>query len=198
MTARTPELQAFIDAFHAAIRARVAPDSPAAAAAARIFAALEVPGEQRPVQPWRLACCTHLARALDLAQQAGGVAAELARAFRALEPCLAWNVRGNAREVGEPFLSGHANAYFIGPGQLESRPEVMLGVSLVAPNILYPDHDHPPEEVYIALSPGDWRQNADAWVTPGIGGLVHNPPGIRHAMRAGAEPLLAAWCLWVG
>ncbi|MBX9604991.1 MAG: dimethylsulfoniopropionate lyase [Gammaproteobacteria bacterium] len=198
MTARAPGLQAFIDAFHAAILARAAPGSPTAAAAARIFAALEVPGEARPVEPRRLGCCAHLARALDHAQAADAVVARLARAFGALEPHLAWSVRGNAHDVGEPFLSGHANAYFIGPGQLESRPEVMLGVSLMAPHINYPYHDHPPEEIYVALSPGDWQQNADPWVTPGMGGLVYNPPGIRHAMRSGPAPLLAAWCLWVG
>lgn len=197
-TPRAPTLQAFIDAFHAAILARSAPDSPAAAAAARIFAALEVPGEARPVQPRRLACCAHVEPALDRAEQAAPVVANLARAFRALEPRLAWSVRGNAHDVGEPFLSRHANAYFIGPGQLESRADVMLGVSLLAPHINYPYHDHPPEEIYVALSPGDWQQNAAPWVTPGMGGLVYNPPGIRHAMRSGPAPLLAAWCLWAG
>ena len=60
MTARAPGLQAFIDAFHAAILARAAPDSPAAAAAARIFAALEIAGEEQPMSPRRLACCAHL------------------------------------------------------------------------------------------------------------------------------------------
>ncbi len=29
-------------------------------------------------------------------------------------------------------------------------------VSAFDAHITYPDHDHPPEEVYIALSPGDW------------------------------------------
>jgi hypothetical protein len=28
--------------------------------------------------------------------------------------------------------------------------------------------------------------------------MVHNPPGIVHAMRAGRQPLLAVWCLWSG
>jgi len=25
--------------------------------------------------------------------------------------------------------------------------------------------------------------------------MLFNPPGIRHAMRAGPQPLLAVWCL---
>ena len=34
------------------------------------------------------------------------------------------------------------------------------------------------------LSSGEWRNAETDWHTPGIGGIVHNPPGILHAMRA--------------
>ena len=33
------------------------------------------------------------------------------------------------------------------------------------------------------------------WTDPGMNGLIYNPPGIRHAMRAGAAPFLALWFL---
>ena len=39
--------------------------------------------------------------------------------LRALEPHLAWAVRNTAAQVGEPFLSGHANATIVGQGALE-------------------------------------------------------------------------------
>jgi hypothetical protein len=198
MAGRLPELQAFINAFRDAIWARTEPGSPAARASSRIFRALENPGMPEPVSPARLPCCRHLEPALNMAEADVRAPAALAGAFRVLEPYLQWTVRSNAAQVGEPFLSGHANVFFIGPGRLESRKDVWMGASLMAPNITYPDHDHAPEEVYVALSPGAWRQNAGPWVEPGIGGLVYNPHGIRHAMRSGAEPLLAAWCLWVG
>ena len=68
----------------------------------------------------------------------------------------------------------------------------------MAPNTRYPDHRHPPEEVYLVLSPGEWRQGDGAWHEPGPGGVVHNPPAIVHAMRSGDTPLLAIWCLWMG
>lgn len=199
MVARSAELQGFIDAFREAIAARAAPGSPAAEAARRIFTALETPAEMEPVAPTRLDCCgQHLEPALQTAEAVAPPVAQLARALRVLEPQLKWGVRSNAREVGEPYLSGHANAMFIGPGQLESRRDVWMGVSLMAPHINYPYHDHTPEEVYVALSDGGWQQNADPWVEPGIGGLIYNPPGIRHAMRSGVNPFLAAWCLWAG
>ena len=71
-------------------------------------------------------------------------------------------------------------------------------VSLVAPGITYPDHHHPPEEVYVVLSPGEWKHGGSDWFAPGYGGLVYNVSDTVHAMRAGADPLLAIWCLWVG
>ena len=199
MVPRSVELQQFINAFREAIAARAAPGSPAAAAAGRIFTALETPSEMQPTAAARLDCCRqHLGPALAAAEASARPVANLARAFRVLEPQLRWAVRSNAVEIGEPYLSGHANAFFIGPGQLEPRRDVWMGVSLMAPNINYPYHDHAPEEVYVALSEGGWQQNADPWVEPGVGGLIYNPPGIRHAMRSGPKPFLAAWCLWAG
>ena len=50
--------------------------------------------------------------------------------------------------------------------------------------------------MYLALSPGAWRNTDTDWTEPGIGGLFHNTPGITHAMRSSAAPLLAIWCLW--
>jgi hypothetical protein len=192
------ELQAFLDAFRDAIAARAGPHQPSAKAAARIFGALATPAACKLMQPGRIPGCRHLEPAIAAAADAPAPAARLASTLRVLEPHLQWAARGNAAEIGEPFQSGHANAFIVGPGCLESRTDVWVGVSLMAPAITYPDHDHAPEEVYVALAPGEWRQNDDPWIEPGVGGLVYNPPSIRHAMRSGPKPFLAAWCLWAG
>jgi quercetin dioxygenase-like cupin family protein len=84
----------------------------------------------------------------------------------------------------------------VGPGGLEPRHDVWLGVSLLAPGVRYPDHTHAPEETYLVLSRGTFRQNDGPWFEPGIGGSFYNPPGILHAMRAEDEPLFAFWALW--
>ena len=81
---------------------------------------------------------------------------------------------------------------------MEQRDDVLAGASLVAPGVRYPDHHHPPEEIYVVLTPGEWRQESRPWHEPGVGAVVHNPPGIVHAMRAGDTPLLALWFLWLG
>src|SRR5882672_6194925 len=135
-----------------------------------------------------------VAREGDRARQGPPGLASLAEALGELEPRLQWGRRPGA-EAGSDFAENHANARLVGDGGLEASDEVAIGVSVMAPHIQYPDHHHPPEEVYIALSPGEWRQGDGAWHSPGVGGLVHNPPNIRHAMRSIEEPLLAIWCL---
>jgi len=81
---------------------------------------------------------------------------------------------------------------------LETRNDVRIGVSLVAPGISYPRHRHPPEELYVVLSPGKWMQNDNPLALKRSGDLVHNPPNVWHSMQAVNVPLLAIWCLWVG
>jgi quercetin dioxygenase-like cupin family protein len=96
------------------------------------------------------------------------------------------------------MAEGHANAVIVGPGGVERRNDVRVGVSLLAPYVRYPDHNHPPDESYLVLSDGDFRQGDGDWFEPGIGGTLYNPPNIVHAMRSGNTPLLAFWLLWEG
>jgi quercetin dioxygenase-like cupin family protein len=121
--------------------------------------------------------------------------AELVHAFAAIEPQLNWTKRTSEDPAHRSFNEGHANARIFGDGGIEERDDVQVGVTVLAPHVRYIDHDHPPEEVYVALSEGEWW-NADMdWTEPGPGGLIYNPPGILHAMRSGAKPFLAMWLL---
>jgi Dimethlysulfonioproprionate lyase len=51
----------------------------------------------------------------------------------------------------------------IGPGRFEERSDLGLGISLLALNVRYPDHDFPPEETYLVLTPGLFRQGRGNW-----------------------------------
>jgi quercetin dioxygenase-like cupin family protein len=146
--------------------------------------------------PNRLPVCDHIPEALRAARAARSEVANMAGAFETLAPDLGWGLRARAAEQGNDFLHGHANALIFGHGDFSVPERVTLGVTLMAPGVSYPDHSHPPEELYIVLSSGEWRQDCGAWVRHGPGGLVHNPPGVNHGMRAGASPLLALWLLW--
>lgn len=93
------------------------------------------------------------------------------------------------------FMQGHANADIIGPKGLVVRDDMQIGITLMRPELTYPDHHHLPEEIYIVLSEGFWRQNDRPWHAPGPGGYVYNPADIIHAMKSVDRPLFALWCL---
>jgi quercetin dioxygenase-like cupin family protein len=198
MSLRAPDLQLFLTSAEAAIRHGSGMDGPVCVAAERMFTALQVPSTQAGrLGATRLPVCRHLATTLEHVRRQRGPIGALADAFAVIEPQLSWKVRAGAEMQGEQFLDGHANATITGPEGLEIRRDVWIGVSLMAPHMRYPDHRHPPEEIYVVLSDGQWRQASDPWHEPGIGGLVHNPPNVVHAMRSTERPLLALWFLWI-
>ena len=195
---RPGALNRVLDAARDFLAARVETGTPPADAARRIFDALAgsagaiASGESPPPPAYR-----YLSSALGCARATPEVT-PLAEAFAALEPDLRWGRRSNSEAHGETFHEGHANAVLVGPTGLEQRSDVLVGASLVAPGIRYIDHRHPPEEIYIVMSEGEWYREDRGWHVPGIGGVVYNPSNAVHAMRAGPEPLLALWLLPVG
>ena len=197
---RRPEaLDRVLDAARDFLAARVDPGTPPGEAAADIFEALAgsagviAPGDT----PSRPPAYRYLSAALENARAAPEVA-PLAEAFAALEPELAWVRRAGSEAHGKTFHDGHANAWLVAPSGLERRSDVLVGASLVAPGVRYIDHRHPPEEIYIVMSGGEWYREDRGWHVPGIGGVVYNPSDAVHAMRSGPEPLLALWLLPVG
>lgn len=192
---RDPALQTFLDAAGAAVLADALPGSAAAGAARAVFdrtrAATGVPGAEPPRS--LPVCDAWLSPALAGAAQTRRAA--VARALAAIAPGLHWTRRTGSETAAPLFRDGHANALILGPRGIEMRDDLWIGVTLMAPGVTYVDHDHPPEEVYLSLSPGEWWNAAMDWTDPGMSGLVHNPPGIRHAMRSGAVPFLALWFL---
>lgn len=164
---------------------------------AKIFSALKTPAPQATSAGERLPICSSLDQALEV-RTSSPVLLDLVTKFRTIEPSLRWRRRPSDASASDNFSDKHANAMILGPGGLEDRHDVWLGVTLMAPHVRYPDHDHAPEETYLVLSEGEFRQADTAWFEPGIGGSFFNPPGIRHAMRSGDRPLFAFWALWAG
>ncbi|MFO1210680.1 MAG: dimethylsulfonioproprionate lyase family protein [Amaricoccus sp.] len=193
---RDPALQAFTDAVLAAFD-EVVPGPAAAASLDRIAAALAAPAPRRERPGSRLPVCVHLDAALAVPQPRPALA-RLVEAFRTIEPDLEWVRRASYEATASTnFVDGHANAMILGPAGLENRRDVWLGASLLAPRVRYTDHSHAPEETYLVLADGEFRQDDGAWFTPGIGGSFYNVPFITHAMRSGDAPLFAFWALWV-
>ncbi len=192
---RDAGLQRLIDLIDQCLLARPR-DNATFQASRKVMAALNRrAGQSNTVAPQRLDVCSELAPALTEAASAAAPLPELAAAFAAIEPRLSWWRRETADPSDTRFYNGHANASIIGPDGLEERDDVRLGVSLLAPQVLYPIHEHPPEEVYLSLTSGQWWNAGMDWSEPGPGGTIYNPPGIAHAMRSGVKPLLALWLL---
>jgi hypothetical protein len=187
-------LKEFLAALETAI-AHAEPSEPAAHVVRRVFHAAKTADEPPAAAGEAPPVCALLDQALATAMTSDSPAATVADRFSRLVGHLDWYRRPGSETAAPDFRDGHANAYIIGSAGVGSREDVMIGVSLMAPNLQYPDHRHPPAEVYYSLSPGSWRQGDGPWVTPGIGGLIYNPSNIVHSMRSSDVPLLAIWCL---
>jgi quercetin dioxygenase-like cupin family protein len=197
MPGRAPEVQAFLDALFPCLAESTAgstsdqafvTDFAARIAEPAVAAVAHGPGEAPAV-------LGHLDAALAGLGGASPALRRLGAALAAIAAVVPWSKRHHEGPDAERFAAGHGNALIIGRGGAEAPEGVVLGASLMAPHIRYPDHSHPPDELYLVLSEGEWRQGDGEWVRPGIGGTVRNPPGVVHAMRAGATPLLAVWAL---
>jgi quercetin dioxygenase-like cupin family protein len=193
MAHRSDDLQTFLDTLHVSLIAAAPPKSPEALAVAKAFDLLQTPGEQLTPNRETPSACEHLPAAF--ANAASSNAKILAAAFQAIEPRLCWRPRPDRNASDPGFAHLHATALVAGDNGLEAQSNVRIGVSLMAPETQYPDHNHPPEEVYVALSDGMWRQDANPWHEPGPGGLVYNHPHVTHSMLSGPAPLLAIWTL---
>jgi quercetin dioxygenase-like cupin family protein len=195
--ARPEALQALLHAVRHGIQA-ASPDSETRACLSRIFDALADPVPVTEAEPTRVPTSALLEHALEPARRASGALGNLADQILHLDPLLSWRKRGGvAPQASASFADGHANAMIVGPGGLEDRKDVWVGLSLLAPGVRYPDHRHPPEEIYLVLTDGQFRQGEREWFTPGIGGTLYNEPNILHAMASSANtPLLAVWSLF--
>ena len=191
---RPPEIQAFIDTTLSVMAGLVTvPEAARALEGIREKVTEVVPPSDRA--PRREAACSFLDAALQTAAQDPRLT-PVTETFRTAEPLLHWTGMSERRR-GEnaPAPGSYAEITLLGPGGYEERSDIWLGLSLLAPEVRYPDHNHSPEEVYLALSEGDFWRESSGWFTPGIAGTFYNQPSILHAMRSGPAPLLAIWAL---
>ncbi|WP_233889831.1 dimethylsulfoniopropionate lyase [Paraburkholderia flagellata] len=196
MYQRHENLKQFIRAARNLFQVQALPDA-GRELAVKVFERLEQPSDDGKRNSERYPACEFLDSALaPLLDNTAGLG-DLARAIKVLEPTIGWQRRTSGSNGSKDYIEKHVNGMICGPGGMESRYDIQLGFSLLAPHTRYPDHQHPPEEAYVLLSAGEFRQRDGDWFDPGIGGGLHNTPSSLHAMRSGATPLLALWCLLV-
>jgi hypothetical protein len=158
-----------------------------------------IPGDMTPDPTARTGhrpACQYLEQAYGLVEQTGdSLTRELVNALRVIEPLFPWqNENDLCRGLPDHMLDDYAEAKIFGIGGMVSSDTVEIGALIMAADTFYPNHHHPEEETYVALSAGYWGQDDGLWLTPGVGGLVYNTYGITHAMQSVGVPMFAVFC----
>lgn len=95
------------------------------------------------------------------------------------------------------FLDNYGYLECAGPDAPLRTSSLRLGLLLLGPDTLYPQHHHPAEEVYLPLGPGRWLRDGDGWQDVPAGAVIHHPPMCGHATLSESVPLAAIY-LWRG
>ena len=171
---------------------RQSSDGPLVAATLKLKAEPRVgTGKRKPVAQF-------VGNAVELAKQ--GPLAEIADAFAAVEPGCDWLQNPNYSEasLGPGYVDRYGYVELVGPGRPIESGDLLVGLLLLGPDMHYPDHAHPAEEIYhVVAGTAEWWREDEGWRRKGPGTLIHHVPMMRHAMRTSAEPLLALYC-WTG
>jgi hypothetical protein len=150
---------------------------------------------ERVLEPNSLACLAHLDRAIEIARPAErpllALLADNRHAFR-------WGQTYTTADFGERFIQNYGWVELVGTRGHFANDNIAAGFLVLGPDIVYPDHHHIAEELYVPLTGGtEWRKGEGAFVIRTAGEVIHHPSNVGHAMRTGAEPLVALY-LWRG
>lgn len=149
----------------------------------------------RPLDPYPLACLKHLDRAADIAP---AEMRPLTRLLAGHREEFQWGQTYGEADFGKHFIDNYGWLEVFGTRGHFSNDMVAAGFLLLGPNLVYPDHHHLAEEIYIPLTGGtEWRMGEGAFGARAAGEVVHHASNVNHAMRTGDEPLLALY-LWRG
>ena len=149
----------------------------------------------RPLEPNPLACLAHLDRAAELAPRK---AQRLAGLLAEHQQSLHWGQTYTAADFGRHFIDNYGWLEVFGTRGHFVNESIAGGFLILGPDVLYPDHHHVAEEIYIPLTGGaEWHTADQPFRQREAGEVVHHASGVNHAMRTRNEPLLALY-LWRG
>jgi mannose-6-phosphate isomerase-like protein (cupin superfamily) len=150
---------------------------------------------QRALAPDMLSCLGHLDRVATIAPAAER---PLARLLARSRHALRWGQTYTAADFGQRFIDNYGWIELFGLRGHFANDRAAAGFLILGPELVYPDHHHVAEELYVPLTGGtDWRKGEGGFVRRGAGEIIHHPSNVSHAMRTGGEPLLALY-LWRG
>jgi mannose-6-phosphate isomerase-like protein (cupin superfamily) len=123
---------------------------------------------------------------------------DLVAAVCRASPRLTWRQTYTEKDIGRAFLDNYAWCAIVSREGPLASDRIACGFLLLGPQVHYPSHRHPAEEMYLILSGmAAWQRGAGAWTERAPGALIHHAGDEPHAMRTTASPLLALY-LWRG
>ncbi|WP_354318226.1 dimethylsulfonioproprionate lyase family protein [Sinorhizobium fredii] len=143
-----------------------------------------------PTFPWS----DQLELALETAGALEGPVAAVASALAGLQSDLRWYRSPAGPFASVNFVRDHAHALLVGPGGIEERDDVQVGLTLMGPFTRFPDHRRPHPSAFLALSRAEVRAGDSGWATCSPGGIFVADEGCEIAMRCTRNPLLLLWC----
>jgi Dimethlysulfonioproprionate lyase len=159
----------------------------------QLFGQLESPLPLREGQGRQLPVCKRFLSAALALETSDPVLRNLLDRFVAIEPMLEWKTLPIYYQTASPNLPmGHGNAKIVGPQGIEDRADVSLGVTLMAPNIRYPDHNGAGDHSGLVVSEGELI-GKDGWLARGPKAFFYNPIDTTLAIRSSEKRLLIFW-----
>ncbi|TPL56138.1 transcriptional regulator [Mesorhizobium sp. B2-4-2] len=149
----------------------------------------------RELEPHSLGCLRHLDRAAELTPARTKQLVQFLAQERGESR---WGQTYGESDFGKAFIDNYGWLEVFGTRGHFANDEVAAGVLILGPDIVYPDHHHVAEEIYIPLTGGtEWRMGEDSFHKREAGEVVYHASKVNHAMRTGKEPLLALY-IWRG
>lgn len=136
----------------------------------------------------------HWQRALTNLADGHSRLAELSTHLSSLSDTLVWRNGRSGPFASLRFEKSHAHTVLVGPGGIEERSDVRIGLTLMAPYSRFPDHVQFHSRVFLLLSDGEVCLDDDIWFRANRGTIFFNEAGRKFAMRCTGEPFLALWC----
>ncbi|MGO7018569.1 dimethylsulfonioproprionate lyase family protein [Rhizobium leguminosarum] len=115
-------------------------------------------------------------------------------AFFELATHLTWTLSKSGPFASRNFENSHGHAVLVGPGGIEERNDVRIGVTILAPYTRFPDHTLYQPRAFLALSQLEFCTESDSWKRLQAGEIAYSGAGEVVAMRCTTKPLLMLWC----
>ncbi|ASY63026.1 putative transcriptional regulator protein [Sinorhizobium sojae CCBAU 05684] len=140
----------------------------------------------------------HLAETLVEASRRGGTIGAMGDAILAIAPELRWYRSKSGPFASVNFARDHAHASIIGPGGIEDRDDVYVGLTVMGPYSRFPDHRRKYATAYLPLSRVEVLTDDGDWTVADPGRAFFVEEGREFAMRCTGNPLLLLWCQRTG